>query len=525
MRRKAMTINMKPIVRISCALLASLMLLGTLASCAETREFIETLPDTDAVTSAGTVGETSDVIESETEAGPLKDDIPDGTTFDHKEVVILSRYREGWTAGEIAVEGLNTDLINDAVYERNQEVENRLKVKIVSVEEPNHDPAVTIGLVRTAVAAGTHEYDLLACACYETIPQSLEGTFMDLRSTDYLDLGKPWWAQGFNEAVEYKGSQFVATGSALLSMYRFAFVTVFNKAMFTDSNVPFLYEDVKNGTWTLDRQIELVQLFHRDDGNGKQDEDGDIYGLVSNDYISVDPYWSSCEVAILGRDETGAYELVFDSSKLFDVAEKVIKLFFESGNAVYNYKHYGLDDEQVDIRNMFAKGGAAMATLRILELENEAIRNMQTEYGVIPIPKFSKEQESYHTSVHDQVTVFAIPATIVQEEDSHEMVGALMEALASDSHYGLRTAYYETTLRTKLAQDPESAEMMDMIIDNIYIDAGILYVKTLNNFHDRFRQIIGKGVNSVTSDYRSVVTGVERRQLPKMLEKLDMLVD
>ncbi len=89
------------------------------------------------------------------------------------------------------------------------------------------------------------------------------------------------------------------------------------------------------------------------------------------------------------------------------------------------------------------------------------------------------------------------------------MVGALMEALASNSHYGLRTAYYETTLRTKLAHDPESAEMMDVIIGNIYIDAGILYIKTLNNFHERFHQIIGKGVNSVTSDYKSVVTGLE----------------
>ncbi len=100
-----------------------------------------------------------------------------------------------------------------------------------------------------------------------------------------------------------------------------------------------------------------------------------------------------------------------------------------------------------------------------------------------------------------------------------------MEAMASNSHYTLRPAYYETTLRTKIAQDPESAEMMDLIINNVYIDAGILYTQAVGNFHDAFRQIMGKGVNSVTSDYKRIMTQVGKRQLPKMLDKLDALAD
>ncbi len=514
---------MKKSLRILCGFLASLMLLGALASCANTSETEETTPDTSAVTAADTGGETT--VESETEEPRLSDDIPEGTTFDGEEIVILSRYREGWTSGEIAVEALNTDLINDTVYERNKAVEERLQVKIVSVEEDDHDPFVTMNRVTTAVTAGTHEYDLVACACYVSINQALEGTFMDLRETEYLDLDKPWWAQGFNDAAEYQGTQFVATGSALLSMYRFAFVTVFNKVIFDDNSIPYLYEDVKNGTWTLDRQIELVPIFHRDNGNSEQDLDGDVYGLATNDYISVDPYWSACDVDILGRDENGSYELIFEPGKLFDVAEKTIKLFYDSGNAVYNHKHYGLDDEQEDIRDMFANDGAAMATLRILELENQAIRGMKSEYGVIPMPKFDNEQQDHQTFLHDQVTVLSIPSSIAKEDGRQEMVGALMEALASNSHYTLRPAYYETTLRTKIAQDPESAEMMDLIINNVYIDAGILYTQAVGNFHDMFRQIMGKGVNSVTSDYKKVITQVEKRKLPQMLDKLDKLAE
>ena len=149
-------------------------------------------------------------------------------------------------------------------------------------------------------------------------------------------------------------------------VYRFAFVTIFNKYLFTEANQSYLYDYVENGTWTLDKQTELVPLFHRDNGNGKQDAEGDVYGLVSNDYISVDPYWSSCNVDIIKKNADGDYEMVFQSAKLFDVCEKTLKLFYECGDATYNIKHYGLDDEQNDIREMFANGYAAMATVRIM---------------------------------------------------------------------------------------------------------------------------------------------------------------
>ncbi|MBQ3506927.1 MAG: hypothetical protein IJA91_00125, partial [Clostridia bacterium] len=88
----------------------------------------------------------------------------------------------------------------------------------------------------------------------------------------------------------------------------------------------------------------------------------------------------------------------------------------------------------------------------------------------------------------------------------------------------VKPAYYETTLRTKIAQDPQSAEMMDIIIDNIYIDAGIIYTNALSSFHDKFRQIMGSGKNTVTSEYKKV-TVLANRALGKMVDKLNSIVD
>ncbi len=224
-----------------------------------------------------------------------------------------------------------------------------------------------------------------------------------------------------------------------------------------------------------------------------------MYGLVTNDLISVDPYWSSCDVTILQKNENGDYEYILDVNRLHSVTDKVLKLIYGTGGATYDYKHKGSDDEQTSIREMFARDGAAMATLRILELELGAIRDMHSAYGVIPMPKFEESQDVDRTLPHDWFTVVSVPTTIQQER--FQMIGAVLEAMGSHSYDNLRPAYYESTLRTKIAQDPESAEMLDMIINNVRIDAGIIYTQVLN-IHHGFRGVCGKGENTIISEYK-----------------------
>lgn len=498
--------------RILSAFLAVLMLLSSLVACG-------TPVEEPSVTEGNTIG----AVVTETEAvTELTDDLPDDLDYGEDEIIILSRYREGWTSGEIAVEELRSEPVNDAVFERNKAVEERLNVKITSIEEPGDSAYIVTDKAATAVNSNSHEYDILAAACYVAVNQSLNGTFADMRKSLYIDFDKPWWSQGYNEVVEYQGAQFCGLSSALLSQYRFAFVTLFNKDLFTDVGQPFLYEEVENGTWTLDKQISLIPLFHKDNGNGVQDEKDDVFGLVSCDYVSTDPYWSSCMVDIIKKNGDGDYEFVFDSGKLHDVGEKVLRLFYETDNGTYDYKMETENTEQYKIRDMFARGGAAMATIRILELENDMIRGMEQEFGVVPMPKFDENQKEYRTLLHDQFTVLSI-LTTVQGERLDE-VGAVLEAMASISYKTVRPAYYETTLRTQIAKDPQSAEMFDLIIDNIYIDAGIVYTIALDTFHDKFRRIIGSKENTVVSEYKKVsITG--QKALRTMMGRLDRVIN
>ena len=491
--------------RFLCAFLASLMVVGTMAACATADE---EQPEDSKSTEAATEGETV-----------LRDNLPGNLDYSGAEITIISRDMEGWTRGEVSVDGLNGDPVNDAVYERNKSVESRLNIKFNSILEKTTGSGDVPNKVVTSVKAGTGEYDLMAAASYTTFNHTISGNFVNLKNLEFLDLEQPWWTQGLNEAVEYEGMQFMATGSILLSIYRFAFVTVFNKDLFTDANQPFLYDTVEAGLWTLDKQASLVPLFYQDDGDGVQEAEGDIYGFISSNLISTDAYWSACELDIIRKDSDGDLEVVMDTDKIHAATDKILALYYGTDGGSYILSAYGSDSEQDDIRNMFSQGQGAMATLRIMALENSVMRKMEQEYGVIPMPKFDAEQKDYHTLLHDQFTVVAIPTTVTGER--LEMMGAVLEAMASASYRIVKPVYYEQTLRTKIASDPQSALMMDIITEGIYIDLGIIYVDC--GVHAGLRAMVQSKTNNTSSRFKSIIKGTENR-MKGMKKKLDKLV-
>lgn len=454
------------------------------------------------------------------ESGELSvlDEVPADLDYGSEEVVILSRALHGWTWDEVAVPELNSEPVNDAIFNRNITVENRLNIKIKSVTNEDPDPSVVVVEARTAVQAGVDDYDLLAGACCMVLYTVLEGTFRDMSDLMYLDLDKEYWTQDYNEVMSYNDRQYSATGMIALSTYRFAFVTMFNKKSFDESGVPYLYEAVNSREWTLDYQASIAENFYRDlNGDGKKDE-GDFYGLITSPNISTDPYWASCDIALVEKNADGEYEYVLNVNRLASATDKILKLLYESGTYLYQYT--ANDGEQDEIRNAFAKGKGAMATTRLVAVEQGDIRNMADPYGIVPMPKYDVAQKEYGTLQHDQFTVYALPATV--KDSKYQMLGAVLEVMASESMRQVKPAYYEIALKRKYMSDPIAWDMLDLIFQTVNIDAGIAYTGVLGTPHDHLRQIITSGTNTVASEYAKLAKSI-KKDLRKMQDQLDEL--
>ena len=77
-------------------------------------------------------------------------------------------------------------------------------------------------------------------------------------------------------------------------------------------------------------------------------------------------------------------------------------------------------------------------------------------------------------------------------------MGAVLEAMAIESYKVVTPAYYEVALKGKYSKDPQSWEMLDMIVNNLKINGGLLYTIKISDITQKFRTAV-KNKQSNTS--------------------------
>lgn len=494
-------------------ILAVLMILPMAVACAETPTEGETT--TAGPTAITTAPAASEEIPEETEL--TSKTLPSDLKYKNETVVFFSRDRE-FVKDEVMVEDINGSMVNDAVYKRNEKVQDQLGVIFESITTSDSSNYIISEELRNAANNGETYFDIAANSTYSTIMYTGENILLDLTECEYLDLDAIYWSQGFNENASIGNSQYLATGAIALSLFRYMFVTFYNKNLLESAQCENLYEVVDEKRWTLDYQIQLSKdLYSDNDGSGTISE-GDTVGFATSTVLYVDPYWSSCDIPILSKDADNLLEFSLDSEKLSNVIDKLIVLYHDSNAWVDNSS--GDDGKQKALGDLFGSGLAGTTTMRLCSVETEQFATMEDEYGVIPVPKYDEAQENYYTYLHDQFTSFGIPSVLSNDEEKVQMLGAVLEAMAVESYKSVVPAYYETALKGRYLEDSDSWRMLDMIYENVKVDAGVLYTKCIESVHQTPRDMVKNGRNTVASSIKKISQRVEKKLLPELLEDL-----
>jgi len=454
-------------------LLALLMLVPGLMSCSE-----------------GTVEEDGnnpaavqqDPVETEAETEErIKPNLPD-VTYDGAEFRFYSWNIDDWRIwDDIWVESLTGEPINDAVFERNQMIEDTYKVKIGFTYDEYQTYENT---VRTGVAAGDNAWEVIISMGH-CIPRLYpHNVFYNLHDLDHVDFDQPWWDQNCVDSFTLAGYMPFTVSDMIILDKAVCSATFFNKQLAENHQLGNLYEIVKEGKWTIDKMIELGEVVANDVNNDGIATDDDIYGLLSGD----DPVYMLFHSAggrYITKDENGYPQLSFESEYNFTV----IKYYLEE--LMYK-EHLTRDNDfvdgakKVDLMFMEDQGLFFMSKLSA----TNTLREMESDFGIIPVPNYDENQDHYSSSV----SVFggnliSVPVT----NQALDMTGLLLEAMSAESMYGLIPAFYETVLKEKSARDPDSVEMIDIIINNMVFDVGDYY--NLADFPDYFLRITGSAAH------------------------------
>ena len=471
------------------ALLLALLLALPLASCASNDT---TNPDEAQTGANSEVGAAEEVVPEETEEERLKPNIPATADFGGDEIYFLHWYHPSWastvrTNRDIYAESLTGEAINDVVYNRNMKIETDYNVKIAF---ENLDLGQIDGAVSKAVASGDDTYDVVYPRLYEAASMYQKDYFLNLFEVPNLDLTQPWWDGNCVESLSMNNRLLAVAGSLNINDKDATAALAFNKGYAESLGLPNIYEIVLEGEWTYDQLISMAEGAAVDtDGNGIM-EDTDMWGLLGgNDVMSC--FWFGSGELMVTKDENDIFQFTFGSERSITAAERVVSLM----NQNWFLNHHKISNtDDAYYTQLFETGHGLFFWMRLDEVTN--MRAGDTDFGIIPTPKYEASQDNYYSMVSQHTTgLMSIPLVLTGEKLSN--LGIVLEAMAAESHYELIPTYIEESLKTKYSRDAESAGMLDIIINNRVFDPMIIY--NFGGFADTFQGWGGSNNTQIAS--------------------------
>ncbi len=353
------------------------------------------------------------------------------------------------------------DIVDNAIYERNKAVEDKYGITI-SIHESSSNNYDTSAL--NSILAGDDAYDIIFPHSRAAFSYAVQGACVNLNNVNSLHLDKPWWSQDIVDSCNINGNLYVLDGDISTSSLSAAMCMLFNKRIFDELGFDYPYETVRDGEWTFDEFAYYVKKGGADlNGDGVLKDEDDRFGFGASGAWSapINILYTGGQ-KIYDKTDDGLLELSLYSNKTVDIYDEYFSLMRNDACA----PNLGVTP--------FSEGRIMIMAGSFGDIKT--CRSMDDEFGVIPYPKFTEEDE-YATVTNGGAPLIIIPITVPDVERT----GAITEALCAYGSKLVIPAYYDRALKTKYSRDDDSEEMMDIIKNSIIFDVGYLAGGPLNS--------------------------------------------
>jgi hypothetical protein len=382
-----------------------------------------------------------------------------------------------------------SDAISIAARERNVLLQTLYDCKIELLASP--DPA---GLAIAEVTANKHTIDIFSATGFaKSLSES--GNIYNLYNLG-IDFSHEWWDPTFVSAYTVKTASgadtlYALMGDFCLSSFAATHAIIYNKDVLTTSGITDDPETLaKNHEWTMDKFTEMIRIAAKDaSGNSSLSfSDGDILGWARTGHASHGLHTASAESII--KTENGAFSFApsRDPAAWTNVIERAIGVWQTYGAETLGYTK--VQTALVSDKTLFAS-----EVIDVLE----RIKDADVSVGVLPYPLYSPLQERYAHYVDNHVFTYHVPVSVIETET----VGQFLEVFGYHSRHTVRKAFINV-YGYEYCGDPDSAEMLTLILDSRTYDPGYHY---WSNAEGELSQMISSGTNNA-------VKWSERKKVP-----------
>lgn len=351
------------------------------------------------------------------------------------------------------------EMINDTLWTRDVTLEDRYKLTIDYVQKTEGGADV----LRSSVLAGDHAYNLvIGTAGGDLSSLALDGSLANLLDLPELSLDQKWWSTLMYDSLRFHDAMYITTGDITPTMYQIAACTFVNTDLAEKYTIDCDFvEEVRNGTWTWDLVGTLSEGITQDlNGDGQWSYADDLFGNIGcfSTYLIPGCAVDLCTIS----DDGNTLTLTAMNERTVNVCEKLQKVF-EPTNPI--------STESNDFVKSAFKEDRALFLTHITESAAVHLRDMESDYLILPVAKYDEAQSGYRSAVNVWATAYvSIPSTAVDE-----MTGVVTEAMAYWSYENMRPLAFDLTYKAKTVRDERSIEMLDVVFDNLYCSFSELF--------------------------------------------------
>ena len=442
-------------MRARALLFTAAMLLPLIASCGSDSKQTKTTDPVDTTANTAVAEETKEIYD------------PQLPEMDYGGEMFTIAMRGEDYNNDFTIDATTGDPVDDAVYARMDYIESTYNIDLELMWCGDTGTSNTGGemykKVTQMMMAGDNVIDAINSSPYCQAGLASTGYLLDMNDIKYINLDQPWWNQNAKKSLSFYDCVYFCSGDITTGDDRCISVLLFNKSLIEQFDLDNPYDDVRNGTWTLDKMIANCKAVAGDiDGNGKQDE-FDRWGFT---------FWQDAIFSmILGTgatvgktDENGVPTYTANDNFFIDAYNKVLELVDKQYS--YNQKF----DAQSGGYDHWGAGNALYYWGMVSSVIGQ--RSSELEFGIIPMPKYSEEQDRYYSEANAYSTsLIPIPMTVTDPDRS----GLILEALAAYGKQEISPVYLDTLVMVKYVRDEDSAEMLQLIFDSQVFDVGYFF--------------------------------------------------
>lgn len=443
---------MKKFKKILAFLLAALMIMSMLVACGGSDEEDGKKPNDD--------GEVTGTAENPNL--PKKD-------YGGYEFTFITNEGSSYNTGYLVSEGEDSEVLPNAIIRRNNLLEEKYNVKVCQLKVSDITTEV-----RAQVMGGATEFDAILASCNRLATMAQENLLLNLLSVDTFNWDKSYWDSNSKDQLMIGDKLYFA--NCALNIHTIGFCVFFNKQLVENFKLTSPYEYMKNNEWTIDNWAKMVTSVSVDlDNDGKMTE-WDQYGTLM-EHHNPRMFLYASGLRATTNDENGYPQITLMSNgdKTVNLYEKLKAVFtneacsycmtcspveFDSSqySHKYSYLRY-LFTHDLYLFHYTSEGAMA------------SFAEMESEFGVVPFPKYDQYQELYQTIYPYNNNLLAIPSV----NEDIERTAVLLEDMNYFSSFTVVPAWFDTLLTRRYARDDESEESLHILRNNCVYDIGLYY--------------------------------------------------